>query len=92
MNAKTAIEFQVFGRVQGVGFRAFTAREARSLRLNGWVRNRSDGSVEGVAVGLEVNLTEFVDRLRRGPTYANVGSLRFEWIAADDWPEFTVRW
>jgi acylphosphatase len=45
------VRIVVEGRVQGVGFRAFVAREAARLQLDGWVRNRRDGSVETVAMG-----------------------------------------
>lgn len=41
----------VRGRVQGVGFRAWTVREAKALGLDGWVRNRRDGTVEVLACG-----------------------------------------
>jgi acylphosphatase len=45
----SSYRFVVTGRVQGVGFRAATRRKAQSLGLTGWVRNRNDGAVEGVA-------------------------------------------
>jgi acylphosphatase len=89
---REAIRFQVYGRVQGVGFRAFARREAQSLGLRGWVRNRPDGSVEGVAAGPVMDLSRLLDRLRRGPTYGDVAELTFAWIAADDWADFSIRW
>lgn len=63
------------GRVQGVGFRAFAARLARSFGLRGFVRNLADGSVELVAAGEAFQLRELTSRLRQGPPTAAVESL-----------------
>ena len=54
--AVRAIHVIVEGRVQGVGYRAFVEREAKSRGLAGWVRNRSDGTVEAVFEGEEEGL------------------------------------
>ena len=48
---RRAVHVVITGRVQGVGFRAFVEREAEALRLDGWVRNRRDGTVEAVFAG-----------------------------------------
>ncbi len=58
------------GRVQGVGFRWWTARQARELSLGGTVRNRPDGSVEVHAHGDPSALTELESRLGIGPRTA----------------------
>ena len=50
---RRAVHVVITGRVQGVGFRAFVEREAEALRLEGWVRNRRDGTVEAVFAGDE---------------------------------------
>ena len=63
---------RVEGVVQGVGFRAFAAREARRLRLSGTVRNCPDGSVEVVAEGAPESLRALETALRRGPPGAVV--------------------
>jgi len=63
---------QVRGRVQGVGFRAWTEATARRLALSGWVRNRADGSVEIEAAGTAAALSTFVDGLNDGPPLARV--------------------
>lgn len=57
----------MFGRVQGVGFRAFVLRRARQLGLNGWIRNLGDGSVEALVEASEVHHVAFEDVLREGP-------------------------
>ena len=70
-----ALHLKVAGHVQGVGFRYSMCREARRLRLAGWVRNCSDGSVEAVAVGDDQALQQLVDWAQRGPPGAQVDSL-----------------
>lgn len=75
------LEARVTGRVQGVGFRAFTRREAAELRLNGYVRNLGDGSVEVVAEGRRSALERLLGALRRGPCLAEVANVTTVWSA-----------
>jgi acylphosphatase len=68
------------GRVQGVNFRDFVCRRALFLRLSGYVRNLEDGrSVEVVAEGQRVDLEQFLEYLREGPTRARVDAVEVEW-------------
>lgn len=62
----------VSGRVQGVGFRWFVHRRARSLELAGWVTNLPDGRVEVVAAGPSGQLDQLDAVLRTGPSMASV--------------------
>jgi acylphosphatase len=62
----------VRGRVQGVGFRAFVEDEAHRLRLQGWVRNRRDGSVEAVFSGAPQSVETMIGACRMGPPSARV--------------------
>jgi len=64
--------YVVSGRVQGVGFRWFVEREAATLEITGWVRNRDDGSVEVMATGTGEKLSALHRRLREGPRAARV--------------------
>lgn len=68
--------FRICGRVQGVGFRYFTRQEARRLRLVGWVRNCSDGSVESLAIGPSDQVDLLEQAIRRGPAGSRVSSVR----------------
>lgn len=68
----------VSGRVQGVGYRYFVEHAARSHDLEGWVRNRRDGSVEAVFAGPEQAITAMIAACRRGPSSARVDALRDE--------------
>lgn len=63
------------GRVQGVGYRAWTADEARRRGLEGWVRNRRDGSVEAVLSGAEDVIADMLAACRRGPSSARVDTV-----------------
>ncbi|MBN9011865.1 MAG: acylphosphatase [Rhizobiales bacterium] len=63
------------GRVQGVGYRAWTADEARRRGLEGWVRNRRDGSVEAVFFGAEDIVADMLAACRLGPSSARVDAV-----------------
>lgn len=69
----------VRGRVQGVGFRASAEHEARRRTLVGWVRNRSDDSVELECQGRSSDVDALIDWCRRGPTSARVIGLDVSW-------------
>jgi len=69
------IRGMVIGEVQGVGFRAFTRRQAVLFGLSGWVKNKADGNVEFEIEGREDCVTEFLAALRRGPSMAIVSEL-----------------
>ncbi len=64
--------WRIRGRVQGVGFRWWVQGEANRLGLDGWVRNRRDGSVELRARGAEAALDRLGERLEEGPPAARV--------------------
>jgi len=70
------VRLRVSGRVQGVAYRAWTERQATSLGLSGWVRNRRDGSVEAVLCGAEDAVLEMIRRCHRGPPLARVAEVR----------------
>ena len=68
-------KFFVRGRVQGVGFRWFVEREAKTLGISGWVRNNSDGSVEVLASGTQEQLSGLRSRLQQGPRASRVDNV-----------------
>ena len=72
---------RITGRVQGVGFRDWTRREAVTLGLTGWVRNESDGSVRALLAGPENAVAAMIERLWNGPAFASVSDVRTD--AAD---------
>lgn len=65
----------VRGRVQGVGYREACLHAARAIGISGWVRNRSDGSVEALACGPGAALERFARWMRQGPSLARVDDL-----------------
>ena len=70
------------GRVQGVGYRDWTRHVARGRGIAGWVRNRSDGSVEAVFAGSPEAVPGMIAACHKGPPGAAVGSIE-EHDAAD---------
>jgi acylphosphatase len=76
MSAERAIRRVVIrGRVQGVGFRAWTEHEAMRRALEGWARNRRDGSVEAVFSGPADTVADMIEACRRGPSLSHVEAL-----------------
>ncbi|MBA4790187.1 MAG: acylphosphatase [Rhizobiales bacterium] len=69
------VHLTVRGRVQGVGYRAWCAREAEGLGLRGWVRNRRSGSVEAVIAGPVADVEAMTEACRSGPPGARVDDL-----------------
>jgi acylphosphatase len=72
---RVSLRLRIEGVVQGVGYRAFAATEARRLRLDGWVRNRSDGTVEAQVCGDTADVESFVQACLRGPSGAKVANI-----------------
>jgi acylphosphatase len=72
------------GRVQGIGFRAWTEYTARDRGLDGWVRNRRDGSVEAMFAGPAADVAAMIEDCRRGPPDARVDAVETTDGGADD--------
>ena len=87
MNAKRLV---IAGRVQGVGFRAWMAEQARVLGVAGWVRNRVDGTVEALIAGDVAAVEELARLCRRGPRMAEVSSIDEEMADPPDHPGFLL--
>ena len=76
MTEKRAIRrVMIRGRVQGVGFRAWTEDEAVRRALDGWARNRRDGSVEAVFAGPPDTVADMIEACRRGPPMSRVDAV-----------------
>jgi acylphosphatase len=77
----TSVRVTVYGRVQGVFFRAFTLQQATNLNLNGYVANLPGGeSIRVEAEGARRQLVKLIECLRKGPPRARVDRLETEWL------------
>ncbi len=75
---RRAVRARIHGRVQGVWYRGWTVDRARALGLNGWVRNRADGTVEAVFAGPAAAVERMLDICREGPPAAVVRDVAVE--------------
>jgi acylphosphatase len=92
MNEKERLHAEVYGEVQGVGFRAFVLRRGMAYGLAGWVRNRWDGSVELIAEGPRAALETLLADVQQGPSASTVERVETQWEAAtSEFKAFGVR-
>ena len=82
------VQLGIYGRVQGVYYRASTQKKAQSLGVLGWVRNCDDGSVSVLAVGEQSELDELILWCHEGPTYARVDRVSVVW--KEEVPDFST--
>lgn len=91
MSERRAVRLLVSGRVQGVGFRHFTRKQAEELGVVGTVANLPDGRVEIEAAGEPEALAELERRVRQGPRFGQVREVeRAEIEPAAEWAAFRV--
>jgi acylphosphatase len=89
--ANKRVVLVIKGRVQGVFFRAAAQREARRLGVTGWVKNRTDGSVEVLAEGDEDSIRELMMWANHGPSAARVDQVDVRWRGyTGEFPEFSI--
>jgi acylphosphatase len=89
--AQVARHVSVSGRVQGVFYRAWAQGEARELGVSGWIRNCRDGSVEAHLEGEEDDVTRMIERMRRGPSNAQVEDVSVEDALTEALGRFELR-
>jgi acylphosphatase len=91
LSERVRAHVRVRGRVQGVFFRAETRERARSLGIDGWVRNAPDGTVEAVLEGDRERVESLVRWLGRGPSLAEVDEVDVTWDEPRGESGFDVR-
>jgi acylphosphatase len=82
---------QIFGRVQGVGFRYSARLAARNYGIKGYVRNMSDGSVYLEVEGSEDNVNKFINWCRVGPDFAYIDRINIVDASLRNYESFEVR-
>ena len=94
MSDLASVQVIVYGRVQGVYFRAFTSRRARELGLTGYARNlRSEEAVEVHAEGERKQLEKLINHLATGPPSARVEKVVTNWSEyTGDYADFSIRY
>jgi len=94
MTDLASLRATVYGRVQGVFFRAFTSRCASELGLTGYVRNLPGGkAVEVQAEGERNKLERLIDHLKVGPPEARVERVENNWSGySGDYSDFGIRY
>ena len=82
--SRAILQVMIRGRVQGVGYRAWVEYQASASGLEGWVRNRRDGSVEALFAGPPTRVAEMVALCRHGPPSSRVDNVTSETAGEDD--------
>jgi len=91
MSDLSSVQVTVYGRVQGVYFRAFVSRRARELGLTGYVRNTPDRAVEVYAEGERKRIEKLIDHLKVGPSSARVDRVVVDWSEyTGNYPGFNI--
>ncbi|EPQ57115.1 acylphosphatase [Gloeophyllum trabeum ATCC 11539] len=85
------IEYLVRGRVQGVNFRAWTAKEAKQLNVTGYIQNTPEGHVAGAALGSDEDIEHFKKLLGKGPSIAQVTGVEIQKEETVEKPE-DIKW
>ncbi|MEM0476554.1 MAG: acylphosphatase [Candidatus Aenigmatarchaeota archaeon] len=85
-----AVKVRIFGKVQGVGFRYFLYKHAKSLNIKGYAKNLEDGSVEAVFEGSEENVEKMIELARKGPILAKVEKIEIEEIEPKNFKDFEI--
>jgi len=85
-DAVTTRRLIVHGQVQGVFYRGWAVETARALGLDGWVRNRRDGTVEMLVAGPDAAIESLIARCRQGPPAARVERIDVQATEAEEVP------
>ena len=86
-----SVKIIIKGRVQGVSYRYFTLKQAQNFNIFGWVRNEANGDVKVYAEGDKGSLDQFINYLRKGPSFSRVDDVILKWETEDkSYNEFNI--
>ena len=92
MDETTRAHLIISGRVQGVCYRAETQRAAMRFGVHGWVKNKSDGTVEAEVEGTQADVISLIEWCKKGPAIAKVDRVQVTWKACQgDSEPFEIR-
>jgi acylphosphatase len=86
-----SVKINVYGKVQGVGFRYSTLQKANELGITGFVKNRSDGSVYIEADGEPETIDKFVIWCKQGPSWSRVDDIKVVDIPFNNYKNFAIK-
>ena len=88
---KKAIRLNIYGKVQGVGFRYSALQKAHELGITGFVKNRSDGSVYIEAEAEPEILEQFIIWCKQGPTWSTIENVIETDISFNNYTDFSIK-
>lgn len=91
MEERKGIILQIYGRVQGVGFRYYTEKKAHELNIKGFVKNRPDGSVYVEAEGIADELELFIAWCDKGPSWSRISRVDKQFVPIQNFTQFEIR-
>lgn len=87
-----AVKIVVSGRVQRVFYRIWARNTAKSLHLNGWIKNMNDGKVEAYFEGSKKDIGEMIERCRIGSKFSDVKDIEVSWVAPENNSGFDIQY
>lgn len=88
---KKHYKISVIGKVQGVGYRAFTKNIADKLGIKGFVKNENDGTVYIEAEAAQITVEKFLMECHRGPQFSKVDHMDIIQIPVADFTDFDIQ-
>jgi len=93
MPENARVLLNIYGRVQGVFFRAETLKQANKLALTGWVQNNNNGTVQAIAEGDKQSIDQLISWCEEGSSAAAVDKVDVSWLPyTGEFKEFIIKY